>query len=157
MFNSLRARLTLWYVSAFGALLIGFSIFVYVVLSNDLYARLDHALVNAAETAASSLLTEANENHGDVVAGAAEVMRELKLPEVYIAFYQGDQLLASDYPDGRQPASFESVSFSLQTDQVSFKTVEGFGESGARVIQRTVEVGNQTCLLVVAAPLDDLV
>ena len=52
MLDSVRARLTLWYVGLLGAMLLIFSGIVYGLLSRALYARVDEsldALVNVAE------------------------------------------------------------------------------------------------------------
>src|ERR1051325_6753239 len=102
MFNSVRVRLTLWYMLVFGGLLVGFSLFIYTVLSRNLYSRLDHSLSNDAATVARTFQNEAEENRGNTDAGAVQTLNELRLPDVRVAIYAGDRLLASDYPEGQQ-------------------------------------------------------
>ena len=52
MVNSLRLRLTVWYLALFSLLFILFSVFLYGVLSRSLYARFDDTLRSEANTAA---------------------------------------------------------------------------------------------------------
>jgi heavy metal sensor kinase len=158
MFNSVRVRLTLWYVLVCGLLLIGFSLFIYVVLSKNLYARLDHSLSNATQTATSAFQTEVAENGGNVEAGAQEALSELRLPDVYIAIYKGKQLLAADYPEGQLLALPENTATVIRAgNQVAFTTIDGFGEEGARVAIATVNLAATDYLVVVTEPLHDLV
>src|ERR1700730_1874983 len=98
MFNSVRVRLTLWYVLVFGGLLVGFSIFLYISLARQAYARLDHSLANAAETAVAAFNTEMDENGGDASAGAVEALHELRLPDLYVAVFNGNRPLGSNLP-----------------------------------------------------------
>ncbi len=55
MFSSVRARLTLWYVSALGVVLIVFSFGAYFLLARSLYDRLDARLASSLEATASAL------------------------------------------------------------------------------------------------------
>src|SRR5882724_12776971 len=98
MFKSVRIRLTMWYLLSFGVLLIGFCIGLYVLLSRDIYERLDKSLANIARTASSVVKDEIKENKGDSVAGATEALVNFKLPDVYLVFLQNDQILATNYP-----------------------------------------------------------
>ena len=158
MFSSVRVRLTFWYVLACGLLLVGFSLFIYVVLSKSLYERLDHSLSNATQTAAGAFQTEVDENGGNVEAGAQEALSELRLPDVYIAIYRGEQLLATDYPEGQSPALPENSAALIRAgNQVAFTTVAGFGKEGARVAIATVQLAAKDYFVVVTGPLHDLV
>src|SRR5262245_45949165 len=103
MLNSVRARLTLWYVLVFGTLLIGFMVFVYALLSRSLYDRLDYSLANNGRAIVAEFLSEIHEQQGDARAGAIETLREVQLPAVQTAIFEGEQLLASSYPAGQQP------------------------------------------------------
>ena len=55
MFSSVRARLTLWYVSALGVVLIGSSLGVYFLLARSLYDRVDARLASTLEGSVSAL------------------------------------------------------------------------------------------------------
>src|SRR5436305_9415562 len=102
MLNSIRVRLTLWYVIIFGSLLVSFSIFFYLTLSKNLRDRLDHTLENAASSFSSSFQREMKENADDSKVAASETLRETILPEVYAAIFENDQLLSSTYPAGQK-------------------------------------------------------
>src|SRR5215475_11580681 len=97
--NSIRARITFWYVSVFGLLLLAFSCFIYLTLPRSLYHRLDESLIDDAQVATESLETETEENRGDARAGASESLSELQLRNAYVAIFSGDTLLAANYPD----------------------------------------------------------
>ena len=133
MFSSVRVRLTLWYVLVFGVLLTGFRLSVYVVLSNEVYARVDRSLSKDAATTASLFQTETAETGGDAVSDAAEVLVEFRQPDVYVAICDDERLLASDYPDGERPVmSVDLLSLAQAADRAVFKTVPGFVGEGAR-------------------------
>ena len=122
MFSSVRVRLTLWYVLVFGVLLTGFSLSVYFVLSNEMYARLDRSLSKDAVTTATLFQAETEETGGDAVSGAAEALVELRQPDVYVALYDDERLLASGYPDGEQPVmSAELLSSAQAAGHAIFK------------------------------------
>src|SRR6185295_5200826 len=157
MFSSVRVRLTMWYVLVFGVLLSGFSLAIYLVLSRSLYSRLDLSLANAARTAANSFQVETEERDGDAVAGAHDTLSTLQLPDVYVAIFQGDRLLASSYPNG-QPAVLPEASAISSTDdeQLIFRTVDGYGNEGARQVLLRLTTGDAECIVFITEPLYDL-
>ena len=66
MINSLRFRITAWYLAFFALLFTAFGIFLYGVLAASLERRLDEALVSYAATAAGIFQDEVIELAGDV-------------------------------------------------------------------------------------------
>src|SRR5215211_4686541 len=100
MLNSVRVRLTLWYVFVFGSLLISFSIFVYLAFSKSLHERFDYSLANGLRATATEFQSEVSEFAGDAESGASETLTELQLPGVYTAIFEGERLLASSFPIG---------------------------------------------------------
>lgn len=159
MFNSVRVRLTLWYVLVFGLLLLGFSIFIYLVLSETLYNRLDQVLASAAQAAATNFQKEISENEeADVTAAAAEALIDLRLPDVYIALFAGDQLLATNSDEGQLLAlGKDRLPATGTSEQPVFRTIAGFGEAGARLAALSLRVNEQDYRVVVIAPLHDTV
>ena len=158
MFNSVRARLTLWYVFVFGSLLVGFSILIYALLSRSLYERFDQALSNAAQATAAEFLSETNEFSGNAEAGASETLKELQLPNNYTAIFTRNKLIASNFPEGEQfVISQELLSALRDDDQVSFHTIAGFGKDGARMAVVHVKTFGQDYYAGVAEPLHGLV
>ncbi len=93
MFSSVRLRLTLWYVLAFGMLLVCFSIYVLSSLSRDLRGDFDKALIRTADTTASYF--EEFAERKKPAAGAVETIRELRLGKTGVAIFRGNELLAS--------------------------------------------------------------
>ncbi|HEU4796061.1 MAG TPA: hypothetical protein VFT02_10555, partial [Pyrinomonadaceae bacterium] len=55
MINTVRGRLTLWYVSALALILILFGVAVYVIFSRALHRRVDFALRATIEISITSL------------------------------------------------------------------------------------------------------
>ena len=93
MLNSLRVRLTMWYLIVFGALLVAFSLYVYSQLAADLNREFDRELFHAASVTASYF----NEfvERGNEAAGARETVNELRFEELHTAIYREGQLLAA--------------------------------------------------------------
>ncbi len=157
MLNSVRLRLTLWYVLVFGLLLIGFSIFIYTLLSKSLYGRVDQSLSNAAQTTTTEFVTEIAEFQGGV-AGAVETLKELQFPNMYLAIFADNQLLASNYPENQRfifPHHFFPATKS--SNKTTFHTVAGFGEAGARLAIVPLSVGGNDYFVAVLEPLQDMV
>src|SRR5215813_5943744 len=71
MFDSVRTRLTLWYVAVLALSLIGFAFVVYYAAAGIFYERQDESLRSTAQTVASAYLQELEEEHS--VAKANEV------------------------------------------------------------------------------------
>src|SRR6185503_1118394 len=127
MFNSVRARLTLWYVLIFGLLLVGFSLLIYVLLTRSLFDAVDRSLSNAIQATATEFQSEIKEFDGDATAGAVETLKELQLPNVYTAIFAGDQPLTSNFPEDPQFVfPHELLSVTRASDRISFRTVDGF-------------------------------
>ncbi|PIQ97961.1 MAG: histidine kinase [Nitrospinae bacterium CG11_big_fil_rev_8_21_14_0_20_56_8] len=61
-FNSLRTRLTAWYVVILGTILILFSLFLYFFLSNRLYESIDNSLKVSATVVAKSATMKFNQS-----------------------------------------------------------------------------------------------
>ena len=68
--DSVRVRLTLWYVGVLALVLIAFSVMVYTLLSRVLYHRVDDGLQSTVEVATKSLSNDIEE--GQTVQGAAQ-------------------------------------------------------------------------------------
>jgi len=156
MVNTVRVRLTLWYVVVFGLLLAGFSAFVYVVLSQTLYARLDQSLSRAAQVVAGEFRSEVAEHEGGAAAGAVQALTELHLPGIYVAIFDGEQPLASNF-DRNQFSARELLPSTATGDQATFRTVQGYGEEGARVAVISAQAGDKGYLVAAAEPLQNLV
>jgi heavy metal sensor kinase len=157
MFNSVRVRLTLWYVTVFGLLLIGFSVLVYVFLSTSLYERMDQSLSNAGQATTTEFQSEINEFKGDDRLGAAETLNELQLPDIFTAIFDDNGLLASNFPEPERSLLTPSLlSAAIATGRPSFQSVGGFGEEGGRLAVLPVRAMGKNFFIVVVEPLHGL-
>lgn len=157
MFNSVRVRLTLWYVAMFGLLLAGFSAFVYLVLSQTLYERLDQSLSQTAQSVAGEFRSELEETEGGALPSAAQALTELRLHRVYVGIFDGEQLLAANF-DGDQQIPIPNELLSVPPgDDAIFHTIQGYQKEGARVAVISAHTNGKDYLVVAAEPLHNLV
>lgn len=88
MIESVRARLTLWYVSILAAILIAVIVLIYFLLARALYTRIDDGLRAVIAIAATSLNNDLNEGQ-DVADAARSTAIELASRQNLIAVYDG--------------------------------------------------------------------
>ncbi len=95
MINTVRGRLTLWYVSALALILVLFGIAVYAMLSRALHRRVDHALAATIEISITSLTHDTQEGQSPPSA-AQSTAAELSHPQQsMMIFDDAGQLLAT--------------------------------------------------------------
>ena len=100
MFESVRARLTLWYVSVLALVLVAFSFGVYALLSDALYARVDDGLRAVVEITTKSLSNDIEE--GQTVQNAAQsTVAELFNPQQAIAIFDESGKLLAENTSGK--------------------------------------------------------
>jgi two-component system OmpR family sensor kinase len=88
MLDTVRARLTLWYVSLLAAILVVVLVMVYVLLARALYVRIDDSLQAVVQIAATSLTNDLAE--GQTVEDAARsTAAELASRQQLVAIYDG--------------------------------------------------------------------
>jgi heavy metal sensor kinase len=157
MINSVRVRLTLWYVLVFGLLLAAFSTFVYLVLSQTLYARLDQSLLNAAHAIAGEFRSELAESKEGAGWAANQALTEMRMQGIYLGIFDGEKRLAS-YFDGEDPITIPGELLSTaQSISPVFHTIHGYRNEGARVAVISVNGMGKDYLVAAAEPLHDLV
>lgn len=79
MFETFRARLTLWYVACFALLFFALTVALYGVIWRAMLGRLDETLLSQSGTAASLFADEMEENAGKVSASAADAVSDMRL------------------------------------------------------------------------------
>lgn len=95
MINTVRGRLTLWYVSALALILLLFGVAVYVLLSRALHRRVDQALASTIEISITSLNHDTQEGQSPQSA-AQSTAAELSNPQqAMMIFDDRGQLLAT--------------------------------------------------------------
>jgi two-component system OmpR family sensor kinase len=99
MIESLRARLTLWYVSVLTAVLVAVCILIYVLMGRALYNRIDNNLRAVTGIAVTSLTNDLAEGQS-VEDAARSTAAELFSDQAVLAIYDGaGQLLAEEGRD----------------------------------------------------------
>jgi heavy metal sensor kinase len=83
MFDSVRARLTLWYAGVLALSLIAFAILIYYAAAAIFHERQDESLRSTAQTVASAYVEEFEETHSLAKAGQI-VFAELTFPNRYV-------------------------------------------------------------------------
>src|SRR5919205_1985141 len=83
MFDSVRARLTLWYAGVLALSLIAFAILIYYAAAAIFHERQDESLRSTAQTVASAYIEEFEEAHSLAKAGQI-VFAELTFPNRYV-------------------------------------------------------------------------
>ena len=95
MINTVRGRLTLWYVSALALILVLFGVAVYVMLSRALHRRVDQGLRSTIEISITSLTHDTQEGQSPPSA-AQSTAAELSHPQqAMMIFDDNGQLLAT--------------------------------------------------------------
>src|SRR5215467_3444748 len=109
MIDSVRTRLTLWYVGVLAAALIVFSAGVYTVLSRTLHQRADAALNGTLESMSAALLRETMEGESEVEA-ARSTVDDLRMPNQAIAVFNAQGELLAEAPlEGRYHAQLTNI------------------------------------------------
>jgi heavy metal sensor kinase len=88
IFESVRARLTLWYVSLLAATLIVSIALIYFLLARALYVRVDDTLRAVVQIAQTSLANDLNEGQDEADA-ARSTATELASRQTLVAIYDG--------------------------------------------------------------------
>src|SRR5688572_18973024 len=86
MLETVRARLTLWYVTVLAAALLVVGGLIYVLLARALYARIDdtlEAVVQIAMTSLANDLAEGQDTHDAARSTAAELASRQQMLAIY--------------------------------------------------------------------------
>jgi two-component system OmpR family sensor kinase len=97
MINTVRGRLTLWYVSALALILVAFVVAVYVMLSRALHRRVDEALRSTLEISITSLTHDTQEGQSSQSA-AQSTAAELSHPQQALMIFDADGRLLAEHP-----------------------------------------------------------
>jgi heavy metal sensor kinase len=90
-------RLTLWYLSVFGVLLIAFSTYIYSIVSRDMRKRFDAAVLRSEQEMVSYFTEFVELKNAD--GGAQETVKKLREGRESAAIFREGQLLASNDQD----------------------------------------------------------
>lgn len=160
MFESVRARLTLWYVSVLALVLVAFSLGVYALLSRALHARVDDGLLSLVEITTKSLTNDIEE--GQTVQGSAQsTVAELLNPQQAIAVFDGAGNLLAENTSGEDFHPRLPDLGSIPDDEVVLYTVpeeEDDTDDFQRVAIRRVSVSAARVpyVILINQPLDPI-
>ncbi len=158
MFDSMRARLTLWYVSVLALVLLAFSFGVHSLLERKLHQRLDAGLRSALESMQHSLLDELAEGETQQEA-AMSTVSELLYPNLVMAVFDSEGRLLAESPSPGGAAASLPVPSSAVNEAVAFFTLSAEktsdNENWRVAAQRTrAAPGASSFLIVVKQSLD---
>jgi two-component system OmpR family sensor kinase len=95
MLDSVRVRLTLWYVGVLALLLIGFSVAVYTVMSSILYGRVD-AVLSPVVGGTVPMLAKESDEPGGVVFAPRHALKALSFPDTSLAIFTPEGRLIAE-------------------------------------------------------------
>jgi heavy metal sensor kinase len=150
--ESVRLRLTCWYVLAFGGLLMAFSLYVLSSVSRDLREQFDRELLQTVYTTSSYFQEFAEKDRA--VAGAQETVRELKLGDENIAIFRQSQLLATTTNDVVSLA--DSMRASMPSDGINKPLFATDGKTNTRFVALAFEVNSVRYTVAVAQSMLEL-
>jgi heavy metal sensor kinase len=155
MFNSVRFRLTGWYVGVLSLVLIAFSMGVYSMLARTIRDAADGQLVAAVDVLGRSLRHEVEEHEGKEKGEPSfqEVVLTVyrdSFPGVGIAVYQGERQVATKPgPEGRVPSHAAS-----QFPKATFENID-IDRRPWRVLRQDLPIKDAgSYQFVTTAPLD---
>jgi len=157
MFNSVRSRLTLWYVAVLALVLIAFSLTVYALLAAILYDSLDTELGATVDGVNLSLVHEVVVEGKSVKEAAASVLDEHIAPQQAAAIFdRNGDLIAEDTAQGNIHATIPSMNLVPQTDAELYTLKVGNSAEERRVAFRRVDLpeGRGSFIIVVSQPFD---
>ncbi len=158
-FKSLRFKLTLWYVLILAVLLIAFSSFLYLTLSNSLYRDVDNRLQALAGLIASEAASPLSKFALGDMDQALQLTMNLKPVGKFI------QVLDESGKIGQKSDNLRNVQLpiSLSTLKnasrgvITFETITSFGNTPLRIVTVPVYEDNHvTKIIQVASSLEDV-
>src|SRR5262245_37661607 len=141
MFNSVRTRLTLWYVSVLALVFVAFSFALYALESRALYAKMDNDLRSLLEVTVRSFENDLMEGKSDQYAAQSTTTEMSQSIQALRIFDSTRQLLAVNHPDEDLRSKLPDFN-SIPADDIYVTTVTEDDDVGEyhRVMLRHVTV-----------------
>jgi len=157
MIDSVRGRLTLWYVSALALMLVAFSVILYVLAARALYQRLDDGLRSLIEVSTKSLNNDAEEGQSYQNAAQSTAAELSHFPQVLLIFDVGGKLLTDNHPEDDFPEKLPELSL-IPDNEPRFYTIAEEDDDGDRhrIAVRSVSISpaNRRYIILASQPLD---
>jgi heavy metal sensor kinase len=159
MIDSVRTKLTLWYVGLLALVLIAFSLGVYALMARKLQSRLDAGLRIAVEGVVRLILHEKEEGETDQYA-AGSALRKSYFPRQAVAFFDHNGGLLKEKTLGEIHATLPAGIAALDRDGLQYYTLpeaKTGSVSGLRVAVERIKTGPQSAIfLVICQPVEDV-
>lgn len=146
MFDSVRTRLTVWYVGVLALVLIAFCAGVYLLLARDLHHKLDAELTAAVDGAAQLLERELAEGESE-----QQVMEELSSPRQSLSLFDGAGKLLVRKNNGLQSFAQLPAGTPPPSDAIGFVTLTG--TEPQRIAVRRLITQNRVLVIVISQSL----
>jgi heavy metal sensor kinase len=153
MWNSIRVRLTVWYVLIFGVVLTVFGAFIYSEVSVDLRKQFDLSLTRTAQSTSNNFI-ELAERRG-VADSAEDTVTEWRLDKVSTAIFRDGLLLAASGSQISDAISSTNLFAGLSPSKSICFATDPSGKN--RLVAVFVQVKGVAYSIVLLEPLDDLI
>ena len=154
--ESVRGRLTLYYVSVLALALIIVGVLIYALLARALYVRVDENLQAAVRIAMTSLSNDLGEGQ-DYEDAARSTAAEQASSEQMLAIYDSTgRLLAESGRDGDLEVPLPPVEAIPDGEELLQTVIETDGDDRHRLAFRRVSIPPATYLVVVGADLEPM-
>jgi heavy metal sensor kinase len=154
--ESVRGRLTLYYVSVLAAALIVVGALIYVLLERSLYVRVDDTLRAGVRIAMTSLENDLNEGQ-DYEDAARSTAAEQASTTQMIAIYSGDgRLLAESGRDGDLDVRLPPIETIPSTEERLETVLESDRDDRHRLAFRAVALNTSAYIVVAGADLEPI-
>ncbi len=158
MLDSVRVRLTSWYVTVLALVLVAFSIVVYALLAQSLYDRLDSALRGEVRALATALERHVSEGKTESEAALAAQEERFVSRQATAIFDSTGQVIAEKPTRSGKHARLPALNL-LQGDDTYFYSIleeEDGGRDGRRIAVKRIPSTSisKEHILAVSQPLD---
>ncbi len=158
MLDTVRTRLTLWYIGVLALALIVFSAGIYALMARKLSGRLDVGLRTAMEGTTRLFTHEKEEGHTDQYS-AGSAMRKYYYPRQAVAVFDQAGGLLKEAPFGDVHATLPASVASLDRDEFQFYTLpeaQTGVDDGLRLIVQRIRTSPQSAVyIVIGQPFED--
>ena len=164
-FNSMRVKLTLWYTGVLALILIIFAVSLYFYLARATHQRTDDALLDTANSFASSFNSELSDESHTGYDAAKEAAQGFRFRDQQIIVFDSQRrvVLTSNrggFPEGNEwftlPAAKAPLDElnSASRNETSYKTFFS-GHRAIRAVAILMPAGRESYTLLIATPLQN--
>jgi len=154
--ESVRGRLTLYYVSVLAVALVIVGVLIYVLLARALYVRVDETLQAGVRIAMTSLSNDIAEGQDYADAARSTAAEQSSSAQMLAIYDSAGRLLAESGRDGDLDLSLPPLATIPDNDEILQTVVESDGDDRHRLAFRSVSVPPFEYFVVVGADLEPM-